>query len=74
MGAPHAEWQGRIKNRVKLELGEYIMEQYKKTASALSEDDINQWVLGWYMERFGKSPPMWLTGSRPMPTPIEDGG
>jgi len=65
MGLPHAEWQDKVKTNRTLELSKYIMEQYEKSSSALSAEDIDRWVLGWYMERFGKIPPMWLSRSRP---------
>ena len=29
-----------------------------------TEEDIEEWIIEWYKDVFGKTPPMWLTGKR----------
>jgi len=43
-----------------VKLSDYIVYEYEKSSSALSSDDINGWIIQWYVKEFSKAPPMWL--------------
>jgi hypothetical protein len=62
-----------------MKLSEYIFKEYNKGSSALSEDDIERWIVEWYRDSFKevgckevvakRQPPTWLADWRK----IEDG-
>jgi len=51
-----------------MKLSEYILNEYKVGSSALSVEDLDRWIEGWYEENRHRSyfwcrlPPIWLTG------------
>tara|TARA_Y100000296_G_scaffold87428_1_gene133719 strand:+ start:7563 stop:7760 length:198 start_codon:yes stop_codon:yes gene_type:complete len=58
-----------------MKLSEYIFKEYNKGASALSEEDIEKWIIEWYNESFkeigcdgtipkARMPPSWLADWR----------
>ena len=53
-----------MENKQMTKLSEYIFKEYNKSASALSIDNIEQWIFEWYKTEFNKTPPMWLVNWR----------
>lgn len=58
-----------------MKLNEYIVKEYNKSHSALSEEDVEKWIIEWYKESFKeigcdgtipkyRQPPMWLADWR----------
>jgi|TARA_Y100000310_G_C20222478_1_gene596371 hypothetical protein len=45
-----------------MKLSEYILNEYKASSSALSVEDLDRWIEGWYSIKYGRLPPIWLTG------------
>ena len=41
-----------------------IMKLNKYLYKKFTEEDIEEWIIEWYKDVFGKTPPMWLTGKR----------
>jgi hypothetical protein len=55
-----------------MKLSEYIVKEYNKSHSALSEEDVERWIVDWYNDTFKeldnedkpRGPPMWLADWR----------
>ena len=43
-----------------MKLNEYIFNEYTKSSSALSADDIERWIAEWYKAKYARLPPIWL--------------